>query len=426
MNGYYLSGKKCVSCGANSIYNGVSCVCNNGYYLINNACTACGSNQVWNGTNCVCANGFYLIGGICQTCPSGNYWNGTDCVPICPTKAVWNGNACVCMSGFYQIQGACLPCDTNSVYDGQTCNCKAGFFGNYQLCTACDFSCVTCSKAGTNGCTSCPTGITLNQGTCVAGCGVGKVLQGGVCVNCPNSCISCSDAYTCTQCAQNYTLLQQIIGNNSVIGCTLPGTSSPGSKLALTGIVVGNGVIYQGVTLSTLPSYFLTTNCADCSDLFTVLIIPNNLGITYSIQYVLYSQYWFIITFSFSSGITPTFQFKVQLNFKYANYFTSADMAQGLLNSVSSLQYPTTPSTNPTSSNTTNTNLPSGITPRPPGTVYTSAGNPTSQDSITPKPSQTTTTPTSNTTTSSTRTVVQNGVTSSVNTNTLVSLFGGN
>jgi hypothetical protein len=110
----------------------------------------------------------------------------------------------------------------------------------------------------------------------------------------------------------------------------------------LTGIVVGNNVIYQGVTLSTLPAYFLTTNCQNCSDLFTVLIIPNNIGITYTIQYVLYSQYWFIIAFSYgSSGITPNFQFKVQLNFKYASYFTSADMAQGLLNSVSPIQYPT-------------------------------------------------------------------------------------
>lgn len=93
----------------------------------------------------------------------------------------------------------------------------------------------------------------------------------------------------------------------------------------------------QGVTLSSLPAYFLTTNCASCSDLFNVLIIPNNLGITYTIDYVLYSQYWFVITFSYSSfGITPNFQYKIQLNYKYANYFTSVDMAQGVFSSINS------------------------------------------------------------------------------------------
>jgi hypothetical protein len=37
----------------------------------------------------------------------------------------------------------------------------------------------------------------------------------------------------------------------------------------------------------------------------------------------------------------PSFQYKVQINLKYANYFTSADMAQGFINSVNTLKYPT-------------------------------------------------------------------------------------
>jgi hypothetical protein len=405
ITGFYPSGKNCLACGPNSVWNGSACACLTGYYLINNVCTACAANQVWNGNSCVCASNFHLVAGVCQTCPAGTNWNGSACIPNCPPKAAWNGNACVCQTGFYQIQGSCLPCDPNSLYDGTTCNCNPGYFGNYQLCTACDVSCATCSQAGPNGCSTCPVGVTIYQGACVAGCGVGKVSVGGICVNCPSSCLTCSDANTCTECAQNFTLLQQIVNGNSVIGCTLPGPSSPGSKLALTGIVVANSYIYQGVTLSSLPAYFLTSNCANCSDLFTVLIIPNNLGLTYSIQYVLYSQYWFIITFNYmASGITPNFQFKVQLNFKYANYFTSADMAQGLLNSVSPLQYPTTPAPAPAAPTASNSTLPLAPRPRAAGTFSASAAASATPDV--------------------TRPVVSSDGTSTVASTTLVKLFG--
>lgn len=37
----------------------------------------------------------------------------------------------------------------------------------------------------------------------------------------------------------------------------------------------------------------------------------------------------------------PSFQYKIQINIKYANYFTSSDMAQGFINSVNTLKYPT-------------------------------------------------------------------------------------
>lgn len=189
-----------------------------------------------------------------------------------------------------------------------------------------------------------------------------------------------------------------------MIGCTVQGPPTPGSQIALTGIVVGNNVIYQGLTISSLPTAFLVDNCASCADLFTILIIPNNLGITYSVQYVLYSQYWFIITFNFGSAIVPNFQFKVQLNFKYANLFTSADMAQGLINSVNPLQYPTTPTTP-----ANNSAGPGAVKVAPgKGGLYAAGGaNPTAAPVV-----------------DSTRSVVSNGTTASVSQKTLVSLFG--
>ena len=356
--GFNLVNGTCIVCPQLSMYIAQQqvCICLSGYYMINGACTACPPNSGWNGNACTCLSPYYMIGGVCQQIPPFSSYNGTSfvCLPNyylvngvcsqCPSKSSWNGTGCTCISGYFLIQGSCLLCDPNSSYDGNTCKCNPGYFGNFQLCTQCDPTCSTCSQAGVNACTSCPNGLVLTQGAC--GCGAGKVLQELICVSCPTNCISCSDTSTCTQCAVNYNLVQQIVNGVSIIGCSLPSmgtTNTPNSNLALTGTTIGNNVIYQGVTLSSLPAYFLTTNCANCSDLFLVLIIPNTLGITYSIDYVLYSQFWFVITFSYgSSGITPNFQFKVQLNFKYANYFTPADMAQGVFSQITSNSYPRT------------------------------------------------------------------------------------
>ena len=113
--------------------------------------------------------------------------------------------------------------------------------------------------------------------------------------------------------------------------------------MALTGLTVANGGFLQGATLSTLPSYFLSNNCKDCGDIFSVIIIPNNLGITSTIEYIDYSQYWFVIKFKYA-GIMPSFQYKIQINPKYSSYFTAKDMRQGFANSVDTTKYPSTAS----------------------------------------------------------------------------------
>jgi hypothetical protein len=189
----------------------------------------------------------------------------------------------------------------------------------------------------------------------------------------------------------------------------------------LTGIVVANGLVYQGVTLSTLPVYFLANNCANCSDLFTVIISPSMLGVNYSIQYVLYSQYWFVISFSYSSPITPSFSFDIQINSKYASYFTSADMAQSVTNSVSPIQYPTsliknTIQARPTALNKgglqTNQNGMQGINPAPSTTSSNSASTSNSATSST-SPSASV----------STRIVIDAGTSKQFSLDTIVSLF---
>jgi len=63
----------------------------------------------------------------------------------------------------------------------------------------------------------------------------------------------------------------------------VPPPPSALSLLSLKGAVVVNGALYQGVTLSTLPTYFLVNNCNDCNDLFTIDITPGSIGISYSV-----------------------------------------------------------------------------------------------------------------------------------------------
>jgi hypothetical protein len=156
----------------------------------------------------------------------------------------------------------------------------------------------------------------------------------GQCQACPSNCQTCSNVRNCTQCAGNYTLATQIINGTTVIGCALP-VVAPNSVLNLTGTVIANRVVYQGVTLSTLPAYFLITNCASCDDLFTVNLSNSKLGLKFAIEYVLYSQYWFVVSFTYNTIIVPMFDYTIQINPKYASYFSSADMNQVVTRSVS-------------------------------------------------------------------------------------------
>lgn len=272
----------------------------------------------------------------------------------CGVKSAWNGTACSCVSGFYLIQNSCLPCDKNSNYYPafSTCICNPGFYGNFQLCNACDASCLTCFSSGPNSCISCPSDKVLLNGACL-GCGAGKFISNGQCASCSSNCNTCSSPNICLTCLPNYILTTNAAGGVTTVTCVLPTSppappTTPNANMALKGVVVGNKIIYQGFTLSLLPAYFLSTGCVNCGDLFIVTIKPNNLGITYVIDYVVNSQYWFVVEFAYgSAGMTPTFDFQIQINPKYANYFTSVDMASSLNGSITSAQYPSSPNPGP-------------------------------------------------------------------------------
>lgn len=396
--GYFMLDRTCVGCSDNSVWNGQSCVCLPGFSLVNSGCTRCPPNTVSNGFACICISGYYkvkdncelpppntyydsktstfqcvaafvLVNGACTTCPprssynagsclcdygfekvngvcqcaSGTVWNGLGCVPTCNPNASWNGTACDCNRGYFNIRGVCQTCDPNTIYSSsaQMCTCRPGFYGTYQACNQCDFSCATCSGPGPSSCIACPLGASLTGSRCFINCGAGRISMNGQCLPCPNGCLSCSHPSTCTQCNQGFTILHSIVNNASIIGCTVSGSAkTTGSTIVLKNLVWGERVVYQGVSLGGLPSYFAGNNCQNCGDIFSVLVLPQDIGINYSIQYVLYTQYLFIITFTFPSQLLPPpFSFKVELNFKYSPYFSNIDLFNSVIGNVDPRTY---------------------------------------------------------------------------------------
>ena len=99
--------------------------------------------------------------------------------------------------------------------------------------------------------------------------------------------------------------------------------------MSLTGTVVGNGAVYQGVALTNVPLQFLLEDCVNCANLLRVNTIASGVQIQHSVSYVKNSQFWFIIEFNYAdTGLTPVFQYTVQLNPQYANFFRIQDLMQ--------------------------------------------------------------------------------------------------
>jgi hypothetical protein len=423
---YYPTSIGCSPCPTHSLYNitAAACICVTGYNMQNGVCVQninCPLNSNWNAITLQCDCTYfqnYVINGYCQQCPLNSKWNGTACaclagfvstgtLCVCPYGQLWNGIACVCGTNKYFINNACTFCDANSVYNStlQNCICKNGWFGNYAHCTKCDSSCATCSGASANNCLSCPSGTTLTSGSCLTSCNPnGQYIDANnICQNCMSNCVLCSSGSSCNTCASGYQTSLAISGNTVTMTCQLIPTGTS-STLTLRGQVTGNGVVYQGVGLSLMPTSILSNNCNICNSLLTVQVVSSFATITTTTEYVANSQYWFVISFNFGAiAFIPNFQFTVQLNPVYAASFSSTDMAQKLAGSYSQ------------SSSSLSGSLRTISNPMQ-STVYTSA-RPNSQQPPHPQTSANSTTVTPSNTTESNSTSI------TTDTQTLVSLF---
>ncbi|MCQ2913906.1 MAG: hypothetical protein MJ247_01770 [Alphaproteobacteria bacterium] len=242
--GYQLSVDKQCVChdGYHLAQDGVSCEidkCDFGKFHNGNGCANCieGCNVCQDQFQCMLCdeyNGYQLVNNICQKvfCPVGTYRSGIDCpscssaMPNC-TECSENGKICnSCMIGFKlkEDNSGCEPivCKDNEYLLGNDClSCSE----KYSFCSRCNqFECLECDKFYINkidhcelqtclpkhylseetlGCELCPVGTnpSADLRSCEPiVCPDGQYLFEDSCVDCHESCATCSSSADCDTC----------------------------------------------------------------------------------------------------------------------------------------------------------------------------------------------------------------------------------
>jgi len=199
-----------------------------------------------------------------------------------------SNNGCYCPTGQYLINQACVTCDPNSSYNSSlsTCICNSGYFGTYLACYQCNPSCKTCTGASNNQCLSCANNNNqLVNGVCQTGCPAGQYINANnQCSQCSANCIDCSGSNSCSTCANGFSLSLTLSEGTIVVTCTILVPPASGlSKLSLRGSSVGNGVLYQGVGISQLPTTIISSGCSICDSLLQVIVTPSIPNLTINI-----------------------------------------------------------------------------------------------------------------------------------------------
>ena len=197
--------------------------------------------------------------------------------------------------------------------------CRDGWYGSYRKCLKCHSSCASCIGPNINNCRTCPANNQLKSGSCLPlSCPQGQFLNpSNQCISCLLNCDACSSATTCTACKSGFTARLQIVGGilTTICADSSSGATGTTSKLSLSSSVVGNNVIYQGVTIDVLPATILSLDCSICNTLLQVSINSPFAAVTFTIQYVKNSQYWFVVSFNFNNvAFIPNFSFEISID----------------------------------------------------------------------------------------------------------------
>lgn len=70
------------------------------------------------------------------------------------------------------------------------CNCVFRGYPVGQVCKSCASGCTSCDATH---CLSCEEALVLHKHECVASCPSGHTVRNGECVQCPESCVICSE-----------------------------------------------------------------------------------------------------------------------------------------------------------------------------------------------------------------------------------------
>lgn len=211
-------------------------------------CTSCPPAQVFlNGTcnntctrNCIscttstdclaCAKGFVLANGTCR-----------GCARSCSNCSATNITQCTsCAPGLSLVNSACVSCPDKcqTCSNGICATCIPGYTPNTAgTCVlSCALSCASCVDNQPTVCLSCYGTATLVNNQCVVntscnaastctdcGQGLGYVLVGSLCVQCPtiSNCLQCSATNTanCSICMAGYYIDSDYLCQSCSTGC---------------------------------------------------------------------------------------------------------------------------------------------------------------------------------------------------------------
>lgn len=270
-------GPGCKTCLAN-----ICLACHDGYYLAmpgvsttcnqcSEECAKCTVDGLAAGTCTECAPGYF------STTSSGER-SCTKCDPICGTCGTTADHCFICGTGYYDdksgptgipncVTCGIVHCDKCTETGVVSCNaCKPGYFLSSNACVrGCDDSCLTCSDGTSIGCLTCRadyfyTAIVTPFGTCTA------------CSSIDPNCAQCSDATTCTKCADNYYLASPTncsqcrpSNGQGIPNCELCGQIESCIKCA-TGTFANNGVCTNCTSSCKECDGSKINDCTDCLD----------------------------------------------------------------------------------------------------------------------------------------------------------------
>jgi hypothetical protein len=240
-------GDTCTACGNNTYLLDESCVTDcpseGAYYNNNGICSACEENCT------ACSDG-----DTCTTCGSGYVLTGGDCLSDCvlgPDNPN-NGTYGVCTNTEH---GGTCPLTCNAGYfetgDGQA-ECEGGQWINGDTCEACESNCDGCSDNAT--CTDCADNYYLLDENCVSSCPAEGAYYNdtGICSDCADNCNACTDDETCTDCVAGFFIDAQIAAWNQT-GADIDGEatadmSGGAVSLSADGSIVAIGAIGNDAT----------------------------------------------------------------------------------------------------------------------------------------------------------------------------------
>ena len=205
---------ECLECSSSTICT--SCV--QDLVLQSNQCKCSNSQKYWDGSNCIqCNEGCVTCTtSTCQECSYGTYfkaqtWTCQSCPNIC--ESCESEGRCVdCIDNAENVNGVCI-CENGYGFNGKICE-KCENFSENGICQDCPVLCSKCSSQYS--CSICKSNAILVDGLCECIDGytiIGKIcakcetyIEDGICMKCPNLCLTCNAKDSCQKCIEDSTL----------------------------------------------------------------------------------------------------------------------------------------------------------------------------------------------------------------------------